>query len=80
MDAQILDRGAVINAAHNNGMTPLHKAACNRNANLCALLLDRGATIDAKDSYNRSSHFLVVNGSHDVRALVLDQERKKRYA
>lgn len=57
------------------GVTPLHKAALEGNAEAAAHLLDSGAFIDTPDSVGRSPlHCAVINGHMELVTLLLDRE------
>jgi hypothetical protein len=49
-----LERGADINAANANGDTALH-VAVTKGDELVKFLVEKGATLDAKDKYNRTA-------------------------
>ena len=51
---KLLDEGAAVNEISQDGLlqTPLHHAAKSQNSGIVKLLLDKGADIDAPDSYN----------------------------
>jgi len=43
----LLEHGASLSAVNQSGWTPLHVAASNGHSDVCQLLLDHGARIDA---------------------------------
>ena len=55
-----------------SGSTALHSAATKGHAGTCALLLNRGAELDARDAFGYEPlHYAGQNGHADVCALLL---------
>ena len=53
--ARLLDRGIPIDAVDENGLTALHLAAVHRYEQMVTLLIDRGASVDARaNAFNTS--------------------------
>ncbi len=50
----LLDSGANVNSVSSTGsrVTPLHEEAYDGHLDVAELLIDRGATVDAKERYN----------------------------
>jgi ankyrin repeat protein len=51
----LLDRGAEVNSANNDGRTPLIEAAMRGNLQIVQLLLARGADPKRSDSHNKTA-------------------------
>jgi ankyrin repeat protein len=71
----LLDAGADINGTEANQITPLLMAISNDRMDTAALLIARGADLDAQDWYGRSPLWSAVN----VRNLYLDNETFENY-
>ncbi|KAI0263653.1 ankyrin repeat-containing domain protein, partial [Gloeopeniophorella convolvens] len=71
----LLDRGASIDAAKNNGGTALHIASLNGHLEIVRLLLDRGASIGAAENNGGGTalHIASLNGHLEVVRLLLDR-------
>ena len=71
---RLLDRGADVNQARDNGDTPLLIASMCGHKEVCALLLDRGANVDQAAHDGCTPLFLASqNGHKEVCALLLDR-------
>lgn len=87
---QLLDAGAYINAAADNGKTPLHLAAGPLNAppgrprpdntEMVRLLLGNGAAVDASDNHARSPlHHAAYQGYSNAAEALLDAGANPRF-
>lgn len=75
----LLDDGAFLNST--NGTTPLHAAAIYNRTNTVALLIERGAKMDALDERGFTPlHLAVIQGSTETVALLLKHGFFKRGA
>lgn len=60
----LVDLGANINAAYDDGSTVLHLSASNSNLSCVSYFVDHGANINAKNSAGLTpSHYAAINGS-----------------
>jgi ankyrin repeat protein len=63
--ANLLDRGAAINARDGNGYTALHWAAYAGHSDSAEILVERGADVDAVDNSKMTPLMVAVCYSHD---------------
>ena len=70
----LLDRGANIDLADNDGKTALDFAAINGHLHIVTLLLDRGANINIADNGGKTALMMAVeNDNIDTAQLLLDK-------
>jgi ankyrin repeat protein len=74
----LLARGADVNAADDEGRTPLMGAAAAGDAALLKALLDKGADIDAVDKSGRTAWNHAVRNGHPDTAKFLEAASVKR--
>jgi cytohesin len=75
----LLDNGASLDST--NGTTPLHAATIYNQTNAAALLIERGAKVDAFDEHGFTPlHLAVIQGSTETVALLLKHGFFKRGA
>jgi cytohesin len=69
----VLSRGDNVNARDALGSTPLHDAAWIGDEAITALLIDRGADIDARHEEGGSTplHYAVIKNNREVAALLV---------
>jgi len=68
---ELLDHGADINARDKQGFTPLSWAAYNGQDDVCALLVQRGADLEAEADNGRTAIWYIVGSTHCPKALML---------
>ncbi|RYF46246.1 MAG: hypothetical protein EOO38_14485, partial [Cytophagaceae bacterium] len=66
MTSFLLNHGAAVNMAIPSGDAPLHLAAKMGDKELCNLLLDKGAAINARGSHGDTALFVLTNPSTDL--------------
>ena len=71
--AQLLRRGAPVDAAAPDGSTALHLAAACGDVGLVTLLLEHGADPYRQASSGLSPHELATDGGHDICARLMDE-------
>lgn len=76
----LLSHGAGVNARGPAGSTPLQDAALGGHAVVAALLLDKGADLNARDAESGSTalHIAASYGRRDVVLLLLDRGADRR--
>lgn len=62
--AELVTRGAHINAHDSNGVSALIKASVNRNLDAVKTLLGKGADVDARDRYGRTALMYAAEHGH----------------
>lgn len=67
----LIEHGADVNVAQQDGFTPLHGAAQNGQEEMVTLLLDRGAQVDAKAADGKTPLAFAAEEGHEVVADVL---------
>lgn len=67
-----LDIGASVNTPDGEGLTPLYYAARNQNPAVAAILLERGADLDAPFANMAALHLAAYDGNLAVAALMLE--------
>jgi ankyrin repeat protein len=68
----LIDRGADVNAAHQDQFTALHAAASTGQLELATLLLDRGAEINARSSQGKTALAYAVEAEQKEVARLLE--------
>lgn len=69
----LLDAGASLGARDKDGATPLHSAAIAGHYEAAALLLDRGADIEARSQQLTPLHFSAYAGKPEVTKLLIER-------
>jgi ankyrin repeat protein len=71
---RLLNLGADINGTDNTGLAALHFAVWNGNTEVCALLIARGANVNAKDTIDGETPLLLAaqNQAEDICNLLID--------
>ena len=70
----LLDKGAEVDRAMNDGRTPLYIACENCHVDAARLLLEKGAAVDRAENDGRTSLWIACRYGHvDVARLLLDQ-------
>jgi len=79
----LLDHGAKVNVAQNDGGTALHFACDTGSLEIARLLLNRGADLEAKDGYNETPLFLActcLRGNMDIAKELVQQRGADIYS
>ena len=70
---KFLKKGADVNAKTNIGLTSLHAAATKGHTEIAALLLDRGADVNAQYKGGFALYTAAVKGHTEIAALLLNR-------
>lgn len=74
---QLIAKGAHVQKAGGNGVSPLNAAVVNKNSELISLLVKRGAKVNSKDRYgNTALHYAAMFSSAEVVEQLIDLKAK----